>query len=74
MSWTNLPADQATDWSHIDFLNQFVDAYNERYLSLRQVYSSARLSLIWEVDHGLFPHFEVGDDITFTESFNKTRR
>lgn len=30
MGWTNLPATQATDWTHVDFLNQFVEAYNER--------------------------------------------
>lgn len=30
MPWNNLPADQTTDWTHVDFLNQFIDAYNER--------------------------------------------
>ena len=29
--WINLPADETTDWTQVDFLNQFVDAYNERY-------------------------------------------
>ncbi|MEM1207754.1 MAG: hypothetical protein AAGI54_00675 [Planctomycetota bacterium] len=30
MSWTNLPANQATDWSQVDFLRQFALAINER--------------------------------------------
>ena len=30
MTWTNLPADDSTDWSHVDFFNQFLAALKER--------------------------------------------
>jgi hypothetical protein len=30
MAWANMPATQTTDWSHVDFLNQFVYAFRER--------------------------------------------
>lgn len=30
MTWLNMPATSDTDWTHVDFYNQFVDAVNER--------------------------------------------
>jgi len=33
MGWTGLPADAATDWTHIEFIRQFADALNERYMA-----------------------------------------
>lgn len=36
MSWTDLPATNATDWSHVDFVNQFRLAYAERRYIIEQ--------------------------------------
>lgn len=71
MSWTNLPADDSTDWSSVEFLNQFVDAYNERYLSLRQVVSSEWLATRYFFSpHGLLPQIKESDDIARSEPFS----
>ena len=66
MSWTNLPADNTTDWSDADFLNQFVKAINERNLVLGGFFIDP---------HGFFSNTEVliqpGDDVSTHQVVNR---
>lgn len=49
MAWADLPAAAGTDWAAVGFINQFVEAINERRLATRQAAS-------------LQP-YQVGDDV-----------
>lgn len=58
MSWTNLPADENTDWSHRDFASQFFDAINERLDALDR--SDEHLSWAFGGD---LQHFQPWNDL-----------
>lgn len=62
MSWTGLPATQTTDWSQVDYFNQFVDAIVERE-SAATPYNESILPLAESA------RVVAGDDVGKTTAF-----
>lgn len=72
MAWANLPSTNATDWSNVDFLNQFVDAVNERLLPVRSFRTTGWLNFYWQND---LSAVQTGDDVSaagFVQSLQKS--